>query len=98
VKLHPQADRDMAETAIWYDRQELGVGDEFLDAVQAAIQTVSLNPSTGSPVTKTLRMQSLRRFPLGLVFCERAEDVYVIAVHHFSKDSKYWTGRLKSPM
>jgi hypothetical protein len=32
VRLRPEAEQDLAESATWYEQQRTGLGQEFLDA------------------------------------------------------------------
>ena len=44
VHLRPDAETDIEEAAKWYEKQREGLGDEFLDEVLNALETVSDNP------------------------------------------------------
>jgi len=52
--IRPEAEADIADAAVWYDDQQSGLGNEFIDQVQ-----VSLNRAIANPYA----FQSLRRRP-----------------------------------
>jgi hypothetical protein len=49
VGFHPDARRDLRETADFYDLERLGLGTEFLDAVEQTLRRVIEYPDS-SPV------------------------------------------------
>jgi len=42
--LRPAAARDVEEAYEWYESQQPGLGDEFLDAVGKVVQSITENP------------------------------------------------------
>ncbi len=44
IYLRPDAETDIEEAATWYEKQREGLGDEFLDEVLSAFETISNNP------------------------------------------------------
>ena len=91
--MHPAADAEMNDSAAWYDNQRHGLGREFLAAVDDALVAIEEDPDTGIQVDFGFRMKTLRRFPFGVVFRERATDLHVVAVHHFRRETDYWLER-----
>lgn len=45
VHLRSEAEADIEDAATWYDRQRKGLGQEFLDDVLVALDTISENPN-----------------------------------------------------
>ncbi len=45
VHLWTEAEADIEDAAIWYDMQRKGLGQEFLDDVLVALETISENPN-----------------------------------------------------
>ncbi len=44
IIIHPQAEQDITEAYDWYQEREIGLGEEFLRCIDAAIQTIERNP------------------------------------------------------
>ena len=90
-----QAEQDIADAYDWYQRQEIGLGDEFLRCVDACIQFIAKNPEMYEFAHETYRRALVRRFPYA-IFYEYVENVITIyAVFHCSQDPKKWRNRLK---
>jgi hypothetical protein len=41
VRLRPEAEHDLAESAAWYEQQRSGLGQEFLDAALATFSAIA---------------------------------------------------------
>lgn len=92
---HPEAADELADASLWYERQQLGLGDEFEDAVYAAAERVAERPLAW-PVWQgfaPVRVYNLRRFPYRLPFVS-ADVVLVLAVAHMKRRPGYWASRL----
>ncbi len=45
VRLRPEANRDVAAAASWYEQQRHGLGQEFLDEFMAVCASLSESPA-----------------------------------------------------
>lgn len=90
----PEAELDVTQAYIWYEEQELGLGEEFLRRVDDCIQFIRRNPEMYQVAHENYRRAIVRRFPY-VVFYEYSETtVIVYAVFHCSQDPKKWRSRL----
>ena len=92
--LRPEAERDIAEAAEWYDRQRAGLSQQFRAALDRAFSSIEENPLLYAPVYRGLRRVLVRRFPYGVFYVSRAEGLFVVAVLHTARDPKLWRARL----
>ena len=64
----------MAEAVRWYEEHRLGLGGEFLAAVDAAVARIEANPRIGSRTLgvddEDIRRIFVRRFPYHVVYIE----------------------------
>lgn len=89
-----EAEEDVAQAFIWYEEQELGLGEEFLRCLDACIQFIRRNPEMYQVVHESYRRAVVRRFPY-VVFYEHLDTTIIVyAVFHSSQDPKKWRGRL----
>jgi hypothetical protein len=44
VRLRPEAERDLADAAAWYEEQRQGLGRQFLEETQVLLSSISENP------------------------------------------------------
>jgi len=89
----PPAEEEMIEAALFYEKQARGLGIEFLDDVQRAVDRFRDNPKSGEVVVNELRRGLLSRFPFFLIYAVEAEAVLIVAVAHQRRRPYYWKGR-----
>jgi plasmid stabilization system protein ParE len=90
----PEAEQDLAEAYGWYERQRVGLGEDFLSCVDACIRAICRTPEMHSAVHENYRRGLVRRFPYA-VFYEYANDtVTVYCVFHTSRNPEKWRQRL----
>lgn len=93
VYLRPEAEADIEDAATWYDRQRKGLGQEFLDDVLVALDTISENPNIYPVVYRQSRRAVVRRFPFGIFYRVDEGLVVVLAVMHGSRHPRRWKKR-----
>ena len=100
LRISEEADAEMAESARWYERNRVGLGLEFLAAVDAAVVRIEETPRIGSRVPgvddEAIRRVFVRRFPYHVVYIELPDRLQVLAVAHDRRRPAYWVGRLPS--
>jgi hypothetical protein len=71
----------------WYEKQQLGLGEELLAELEFAYKKISANLQHYGYIddNKELRDFSLRRFPYAVIYRVKGDVVQVISVHHFKK-------------
>ena len=90
----PEAELDIAEAYVWYERRRIGLGEEFLSSVDACMEGIRRQPEMYPLVHEIYRRALIRRFPYA-VFYEFAEStVTVYSVFHTSRDQEKWRQRL----
>ena len=57
------AEDEMTEAALFYESRSVGLGNDFLDDVQRAVDRLSEYPYSGELVDTSLRRTLLLRFP-----------------------------------
>ena len=93
VYLRPEAEADIEDAATWYDRQRKGLGQEFLDDVLVALDTISENPNIYPIMYRQSRRAVVRRFPFGIFYRVDEGLVVVLAVMHGSRHPRRWKKR-----
>lgn len=66
VRLRPEAEQDLTDAAEWYERQRRGLGQEFLDVMQAAFLAIAEAPRMYPVIHRNTRRAVVRRFPFGV--------------------------------
>jgi len=79
-----QARRELGAAARWYEKQQEGLGREFAEEIDAALERIAAKP-TASPLwreDRQYRKGGVRRFPYVIFFVERKKDVRIVAIAH----------------
>ena len=92
-RLLPPAEEEMTEAALFYDKAAAGLGDDFLDDVQFAINSVREYPESGARVPCAFRRVLLRRSPFSIIYAVDLSLILVVAVAHQRRAPDYWRGR-----
>jgi hypothetical protein len=76
VRLSGEAVAELDDAATWYDEKRVGLGGEFVDAVEEALQAIVRWPRSGSlvdgvPADLEVRRLPVMRFPLPRRLCRR---------------------------
>ena len=92
--LHPEAERELAEAAAYYQFCSQGLGRDFSERVAAAIRSVQEQPSIGTHITTRIRRRLVTRFPYAVLYRNEPDTIVVVAVAHLSRRPGYWKDRL----
>ena len=85
---------DLLAAASWYDEQQPGLGEEFLDECDAVVATLSSNALLYAVRFADVRCLRLRRFHrYGVFYVIRGDEVRLVAIHHGSRDSRWLRAR-----
>ena len=94
VELHPDADRELIEHALFYERSEPGLGSCFLSEIESGIGLLLSQPDMGFSLDDELRAFFLNNFPFTLVYKAETERLWIVAVAHQRRRPDYWQERL----
>jgi hypothetical protein len=96
IKRHRLVENDQLAAAIWYDEQEPGLGDDFLDESDAAILSLATKAELYAIRFEDVRCARLRRFrKYGIFYVIRQNEVRLIAIHHGARDPRWLQDRKK---
>ncbi len=91
--IKPLAEEDAKDAAIWYNEKRDGLGDEFLLALEATLNSIQRNPDHFQVIHKGLKRALTVRFPYGVFFTVEDNIIYVLAIVHTSRSPKAWKKR-----
>ena len=91
--IKPFAEEDAKDAANWYNEKREGLGNEFLLALEAALNAIQRNPNHYQVVYKGLKRALTVRFPYGIFFTVEGDTIYVLAIVHTSRSPKVWKKR-----
>jgi plasmid stabilization system protein ParE len=94
VIFHAAAQAELEEATRYYDGQRPGLGDDFADEVRRTLERIQQYPDAWTRLTDQVRRCRTNRFPYGVVYAVRDEEIFVLAVMHLRRKPGYWADRL----
>lgn len=88
------AERELQESAQFYNGERPGWGDRLLIDFGAVMERLVLYPKSGILVVRRVRVARLSDFPYNVVYKIEPGAILVIAVAHQSREFGYWRDRL----
>jgi len=92
--VRPQVEDDLVEASLWYDKKQIGLGDQFLAEYVAAIYCILENPWLFSIAANGLRPCLIKRFSYIIHFAVEDDQIIVIAVMNAARDDASFVHRL----
>lgn len=94
VIFHPLAEQELVDAATYYEQQKRGLGLEYLQEVENAVNFLIRYPEAGSKVRGSVRRLVLPKFPYSLLY-RILEDgqIRILAVAHHRRRPQYWLKR-----
>jgi toxin ParE1/3/4 len=90
----PEAEQDVADAYAWYERQRVGLGEEFLTCLDACIDAIRRSPKMHPTIFKNFRRALLRRFPYAMFYEYESDVATVFGVFHTSRHPTRWMRRV----
>ena len=90
----PEAEQDLAEAKVWYEKQREGLGDEFLLCLEESLDRICRIPLAATEVFQGVRRVVVRRFPYGVFYRVEEDQIAVVAVYHSRRDPRGWQSRI----
>jgi plasmid stabilization system protein ParE len=88
------AERDISAGFAWYENRQLGLGFEFLRAVDARLRAIERAPEMCGFIERQYRGALVRRFPYMVLYTYDEDTITIYAVFHTSQDPHKWQDRL----
>ena len=87
------AEQEMYAAARYYELQAPGLGQDFLNKVDNALQDLVRSPERWPVVQEDIRRRLIRRFPYSLIYRIDHNEVVILAVMHQKRHPSYWLPR-----
>jgi plasmid stabilization system protein ParE len=91
----PQAESDVVRAFRWYLRRSPHVAGRFLSDLDATVRRIVSMPLANSPFDARHRVTKLKRFRYLVLYRFDGKTVWVVAVGHAHRSSRYWNRRAK---
>lgn len=71
------------------------MGNESLQAFDQALESIRAEPDRWEKISPDVRQRALKKFPFNVVYRNRRDTIWIIAVAHHSRRPSYWKKRTK---
>ncbi len=93
VRFLRPAELELLDAAQYYELQAAGLGNEFLNKVEAALKDIREHPERCSIVKLNIRRRLVSCFPYALLYRVDPEEIVIEATMHARRRPDYWLGR-----
>jgi ParE toxin of type II toxin-antitoxin system, parDE len=92
-RFHPEAEVEFIEAVEYYEGCQKGLGLAFAREVHLTIQTICHFPHAWSPLSKNTRRCLTKRFPYGVIYQAKKDEIIIIALMQLNRKPGYWKER-----
>ena len=90
----PEAEAEVRSAFDYYESVRPGLGRRFLDAFEATILRIRMNPQAAAAFDDSgSRKQRLHRSPYTVYYVELDDSIWIAAVAHQKRRPGYWSDR-----
>jgi len=93
---HPEALQDMLEAAGYYNEKAAGLGNDFLQETQVAVEAICEAPTRWPKRKDGTRRFLPQRFPYIVVYkyYQDTDTVWIASIAHSRRKAGFWRDRL----
>lgn len=88
------AKSELDDAIAYYDEQRFGLGLEFEEELEQALERIDHYPEAWSPLSSRVRRCVLNRFPYSVIYSIRSEIIIIVAIQHHHKEPESWRSRV----
>ena len=90
VRFASTAEQELKEAMEFYESSRTGLGAEFLAEVEATTNLIESFPRAWTSLSSRTRRCRTHRFPYGLFYQVRSDEILIISVMDLRRDPKRW--------
>ena len=92
---HPDAEKELLDAVSYYNECQDDLGIEFAREVYTSIQIIRQYPKAWPQLSPRTRRCLISRFPYGIIYQIKDNEIYIISVMQLNRKPKYWEDRTK---
>ncbi|MGC3989583.1 MAG: type II toxin-antitoxin system RelE/ParE family toxin [Chthoniobacteraceae bacterium] len=97
VRFLSVARRELTQATDYYHAISAELAEGFLDEIELTLQRIVKHPQAWAPLSKRSRRCRTNRFPYGIVYQVRTDEVLIVAVMHLARHPDRWRGNPGDP-
>ena len=90
---HHDAELELNQAIDYYEECQAGLGLEFADEVYKTVQRILVFPNAWQSMGEGNRRCLTNRFPFGVIYYKREQEIIVLAVMQLNRKPNYWKSR-----
>jgi plasmid stabilization system protein ParE len=91
---HPEASEEFNEALRYYAEIDPALSGRLYDEIDRLITEARERPKLYRQIRPPVRRHFTAEFPYGILYVERADDIWIIAVMPLKREPGYWLHRL----
>lgn len=93
-RFHPEVLSEFQSAAIYYEKQQAGLGLRFSSAVQTAVDHIVESPNVWRVLEDDVHRYLTKVFPYAVLYTIENDYILVVAVMHCHREPGYWNDRV----
>ena len=93
VTFNELAERELNDAARYYEYEQSGLGEAFIDTVRRCADAIIEHPEAGPVVLGMIRRRLCQRFPYALLYTVTGDELRILAVMNLKRRPGYWIDR-----
>jgi len=81
---------ELTQAILYYEERENGLGTTFLNEIEATLNRILQNPMAWHSLSERTRRCRTHRFPFGLIYQIRADEILITSVMDLRRDPASW--------
>ena len=94
LSIRKEAEADIAEAFQYYENCGDSLGSEFILCIDESFSRIKKNPKQYKTIYKNVHRALVRRFPFGVYYVLKPNQIIIIGVVHARKSPKHWRARV----
>ena len=74
IAIHPEAEEELSAAALWYEGQQAGLGDDFVNEFESTLHRILREPAQWRVFQGDNRKLNFHRFPYTIVYSLQGGD------------------------
>lgn len=94
VTFHPEARLELTAAGRYYAQRSLAVAQGYYAEIDEIVSEIRARPAQRRMFDPPARRHSGPVFPYCVIYLDRPDSIWVVAVMHFKQEPGYWRDRL----
>ena len=90
VRFLSTAELELKEAMEFYEAAREGLGAEFLAEIETTVSLIEAHPLAWTALSSRTRRCRTARFPFGLFYQVRSDEILIVAVMDLRRDPRHW--------